>query len=400
MTRVTLIRGRLGCRDRVEPLRSAQLRLGRKLNEHSKADAAVDMIVDPHVGDLLRSSTTFHRDEARHSFYQSGPRPPIFDRRTGHWLITDPVHCIAILTTMPVIVPPTQAAKLQERTELDLGPFLSFDRRFPFSLVGEEHQLAHRGIAEYIASRRRHIRAWFEIGVAERFSTLSRPGRVEVMAEIIRPTILDFLSAFIGVDMHRVNVELASKLFDNSMRLKTRIEGIGQFIEIMRYLGAETGMDLDSSQLHLMALMTMFAKDSLTYTFGESLRWELLQAPGKPFTDMVFKKSPPVDGVPFTERSVVEPFHLGGVDFLPGQHLRMFMQSFQYFDDMMQTHRYFGAGAHVCPGRAISVEFWQRLTSTLNTFATTASIASYEVDDTTNIFLGPKVLALELRDSS
>lgn len=369
------------------------------MNEHSKAEAAGDPIADRHVDDLLRMPMTFHRDEQRHEFYQTGPRPPIFDRRTGYWLVTDPVHCVTILTTMPVIAPPTQAAKLQDRTELDLSLFLSFDKRFPFSLVGEEHQLARRRIAEYIASRRKQIRAWLEIGVAERFAKLGRPGRVEVMAEIIRPMILDFLTALVGVDMHQVDVGLASKLFDKSMRLKTRIEGIEQFMEAMRYLCRETGLDPDSSELHLMALMTMFAKDSLTYTFGESLRWELLRAPGKSFKDLMFEGSPPVTGVPFTERLVTAPFHLGGVDFLPGQHLRMFMQSFQYFDDMLQTHRYFGAGAHVCPGRAISVEFWRSITSALNTFAITASIASYEVDDTTSVFLGPKVLLLELRES-
>lgn len=370
-----------------------------KLHEHSKADAAEDFDRDRHLDDFLRVPLTFHRHDGRDAFHQTGPRRPIFDRRARLWLVTDPVDCVALLTTMPVEMPPTQTEKLQERTELDLAPFLDFNKRFVFNLVGEDHQRARRGIAEYIASRRKEIRAWFEVDLARFFSPLGRPGRVEVMAEIMRPMMLDFLSTFIGVDMREIDVELASKLFDNSMRLKVRMEGIERFIDAMRYLSRETGLDIESDQLHLLALMTMFAKDSLTYTFGESLRWELLQAPGKPFRDMVFKESPPVGGVPFVERQVAAPFRLGGEDFLPGQRVRAYIQAFQYYDDMMQTHRYFGAGAHVCPGRALSVEFWRTITSTLQGFRTLAGIASYEVDDTTNVFVGPKTLLLEMRDS-
>ena len=342
---------------------------------------------------------TFHRDEHRHGFYETGPRPPIFDRRTGLWLVTDPMDCVAILTTMPVALPQGDPGKLQQRTELDLSLFVSLDKQTPLNLVGHEHQLARRRIAEFIASRRKQIRAWFESGLAERFSLLGRPGRVDVMAEIMQPMILDFLTAFLGVDMQRINIGLVSKLIDNSMRLKTRLEGIGQLIDVIHYLQQETRLELDSSQLNLMALMTIFGKDSLTYTFAESLRWELLRAPGKPFSDIVFKESPAVSGVPFTERVVTASFRVGRAEFLPGQHLRMFVQAFQYYDDMMQTHRYFGAGAHVCPGRTLAVEFWRSITSALNRLGTTANIVSYEADDSTNFFLGPKVLLLELRAS-
>jgi hypothetical protein len=386
------------CTCRFEPLGFCRKTYGLQLHDYPKATEAETSAV-PGIDDFLRAPLTFHRDELRHEFYRTGPRPPVFDRRTGYWLVTDPLDCVTILTSMPVVAPPTQSDEFEKRTGLDLSILVSLDRQMPLSLEGEQHQLARRGVAEFIGGRRREIRTWFEGGLKKHFSALGRPGRVEVMTEIMQPMILDFLTAFLGVDMHRIDMSLVSKLLDNSMRLKKRIEGIGQVSEVKRYLGRETGLDLDGSLLNIMALMTMFGKDSLTSTFGESLRWELLQAPGKAFKDMAFKELPPVAGVPFCDRLVIAPFRLAGAEFLAGQHVRVFIQAFQYYDDMMQTHRYFGAGAHVCPGRAISVEFWRGITTTLNRFSTTASILSYEVDDSDNVFASPKTLLLELRDS-
>src|SRR5262249_26965733 len=152
---------------------------------------------------------------------------------------------------------------------IDIEPIAVLDKQTPAYLSGVEHQQARRDIAQFIASRRKEIAAWFGSGLPEYFAPLSRPGRVEVMSEILRPMTLGFLSAFIGLDMRVVDISLVSLLIDNTLRLKQRIEGINQALRLKQYLQEQTGQPLNSPQVNLLTIMALFGKDTLWATFGE-----------------------------------------------------------------------------------------------------------------------------------
>lgn len=349
---------------------------------------------DAELADRI-SFLTFHRDEARHEVYPSPPRP-IYDEASKTWMVTDPFEAIEILGEPGLVAVPVSFNGLAGRFNVNLDDVTRVSTHVPLYLEGTAHETARRRITERVVSRRGAIRSWVEADLAGYFAPLGRPGKVEVMSEVVTPMVYGFLAAFVGVDLRRAPpIDLASLVFDGAITLRRRLAVFEQLRSLGEYLGAEIP-DASQDEIDLLRVTLMFGKDPLIASFGESVKWMVEHHPGMAFADMTYPDSLPQTGVPFVERLATQRISRGDVVFEPGDRLRLFVQGFGYLEDLTKLHRYFGARSHVCPGRPMSIELWKFVSGILAGFSTRPSVARYEVRRDNYIFTGPSLLELDL----
>ena len=340
---------------------------------------------------------TFHRDEVRHETYRAGVTAPYYDTYSRTWMVLDPWQYVELLEAPGLRAVSVSFDGLSKRFDLDLSGLRQIDAHVPLYKEGEEHTQARRRFTERLVERRAALRAWIENEVEAFLAPMGRPGEVDVTDDVLRPMIRSFLSVLTGVDLENgPPIDLTSLVFDGSVSLKRRLSVFDQLLTLRKYVEGEVGGSLKSEDIDLMVVFTMFGKDPLQYTFGESLKWMLDQHPTMAWRDMTFPDSPPQTGVPFLERIATEPVSFRGITIAAGDRIRFFTQGFGYFDELTDIHRYFGGRAHVCIGRPISVELWRRIVSVLSRFEVVPRIVEYQLDTDNFIFTGPKRLRLSL----
>ena len=112
----------------------------------------------------------------------------------------------------------------------------------------------------------------------------------------------------------------------------------------------------------LRLALVIVGKDSPLGTLGERLHRVLADNSGRRLEDIDYPELPPETGVPFIERLVVSPFRYSECNFRCGDRVRIFLQSFAYAAEAARTN-YFGAGAHTCLGRRLSLQVWKAVTA-------------------------------------
>lgn len=339
---------------------------------------------------------TFHRDAVRHAHYEA-PGEPVFDEPSGMWMVTDPLQALDVLAQPGLEAVSVEFDGVERRFDIDLTFMKALTKRVPLYLEGEAHAAARRSITERIVARRGEIRAFVEEKVGGYFAPLGRPGTVEVVSEVARPMIYGFLEAFTGIDLNRAPpIDLVSMVFDGGLSLTRRRAIFSQIAELGAYLREPGTGGIAAEDPTLGVVLTMFGKDPLIHSFGESIRWLVERHPSARFSEFQYPESLPQTGVPYVERIATKGFTYRNANVAAGQRVRVFVQGFGYLDDLTQLHRYFGARSHVCPGRPVSIELWRKAAETLASFATRPTISRYEMRTDNYVFTGPSVLQLEI----
>jgi len=98
--------------------------------------------------------------------------------------------------------------------------------------------------------------------------------------------------------------------------------------------------------------------------------------------------------VPYIERQVYHPVRHGGLDLQPGQRVRLFLDAFEHADPP-EPERFFGAGAHTCLGRPVSLQAWQAIVAFLGGLDSRVAVA-HSVPRDDDIFAVPSRLVVEV----
>lgn len=340
---------------------------------------------------------TFHRDDIRHETFRNGFDAPHYDTFSRTWMVLDPWMCIELLNAPGLRAVNVPFHGLESRFALDLAPLRDIDAQVPLYKEGEEHARVRRRFTERLVERRGLLRSWIENESASFLVPLVRAGEVEVVSDILRPMIRSFLTVLTGIDIKNgPPTDLMSLFFDGSLSLKRRLMVFDQVVSLRNYVKSQVRESVPREDIDMMVVLTMFGQQPLQHTYGESLKRMVEENPGLEWREMLFPHSPPQTGVPFFERVATEPVNFRGIEISSGERIRFFTQGFGYFDELTDLHRFFGAGAHACIGRPISVELWRRIVSVLSTSAIVPQLQEYQVDTDNYLFTGPKILRLRL----
>ncbi len=236
----------------------------------------------------------------------------------------------------------------------------------PLCHDGERHKALRRVMSEHLAAKRKEITPEIAAIIAPHLSRLMRPGRVEVMSEILSPLVDAFLGRVIDVVIEDKQALAAlSPAFDHAMGPRKLIQTDRNVGKVRTTIQQSLPQDrLEAEGRHLALLM--LGRDPLLGSLGESLRYIFELESGRSTAEMNFPSTPPETGVPYIERIASEDCRFVGIDLARGARLRIMLQAFSYSAEERDRLRIFGVGAHACLGRPLALDLWKCMTTALS----------------------------------
>lgn len=341
-----------------------------------------------------------HRDPMRHQYFsREESRDPFFDPIAKAWIITNPTHCrdlIASGNLRPASYEEDYKT-LEERLGIDFSSMTFAFNHIPLCLHGDRHMRSRRRVGEFLATRKALLDTRIPEAVATHFDAIRRVGRVEIMRDMVYPLVPDILSTVIDIDVSAVNCSNASVIFDKSISINKRRRIAAEIATLRELIASRLGGDASEEDVGMRLALVILGNDALTGTLGESLYRLFRTNPGRRLADIDYPELPPETGVPFIERLVVTPFKLASYDFAIGDRVRIFLQAFAYAGEPRSRVNFFGAGAHACLGRPISIAIWNAITAFLSNIPLRTDVLSYSARNSDYVFACPEALQVELR---
>ena len=343
---------------------------------------------------------TLHREPVRHGYFRAhAARDPFFDPVAKAWIVTNPAQCRHLISSSelhPASYEEDYRA-LNERLGIDFPGLRFAFSHIPLCLHGDRHVRSRRRASEFLAARRPMMSAQIPELIARHFGRLARAGRLELMADVIVPLVHDVISLIVGTDIgSELECRNASVVFDKSIGVTKRRRIDAEIAKLRETIASHLGEDSDEEDTGLRLAFLILGKDALTGTLGESLHRVLEDNPGQRLSDIDYPELPPETGVPYIERHVTAPFEFAGCNFAQGERVRIFLQSFAYQDQEASRTNFFGAGAHACLGRPLSLEIWKGIAAFLSTIPLRASLLTHVPRTSDYVFTCPEQLQVEL----
>ena len=153
--------------------------------------------------------------------------------------------------------------------------------------------------------------------------------------------------------------------------------------------------DADDLVCGMKLSLARLGRDALMGTLGCSLHQVIAQGEGRAFDQIYWPQLPPRTGVPYIDRMALCPVSVAGKTYEPGAVLRGDLARLEQSDDARAPMSFFGAGAHLCLGRAISLDLWKVMMVALRTSGARARVQHYSLrrDD---VFHVPETFLLEM----
>jgi cytochrome P450 len=349
---------------------------------------------------LQTNFLTLHREPIRHQYFaQRQDQDPFFDPLAKAWIVVNPIQCRDLIAS-PKLRPATYEEdyrSLESRLGIDFSSLTFAFSHIPLCLHGERHARQRRRASEFLATRKAALNARIPAAVAARFDAFRRQGHVEVMQDVVLPLVRDVISTIVDIDIAAGEWRNSSLVFDKSIGVSKRRAIAAEIAALRELIAARLGPDASDDDVGLRLALVILGKDALVGTLGESLHRLFAAHSSRRLSDIDYPKFPPQTGVPFIERLVVTPFALAGSEFAAGDRVRIFLQAFAYEDEPRSRANFFGAGAHACLGRAVSVDVWNAIAAFLSGVPLFAHVRSYSARTSDYVFACPERLHVELR---
>ena len=141
--------------------------------------------------------------------------------------------------------------------------------------------------------------------------------------------------------------------------------------------------------------IAILGRDALMGTLSNSLHHLFEHAEGRPLDKVTYPELPPRTGVPYVDRQALTDVELEDRHFAKGDVFRVHLETYERSDDPQDRRMLFGAGAHVCLGRPLSLALWTALTAFLQSQTTRVRVLNYALrkDD---VFRMPSELVIEV----
>jgi cytochrome P450 len=341
---------------------------------------------------------TIYRQAERDAFLVSARQSgPFFDRTTRAWIVTEPDLCREVLSN-PVLYP---APALEHYRNMPSGlgdAFASVAFAFehiPLSMHGERHTEVRRRASTFIAGRHQAIRAWAEEQLPRHLAAFARPGRVELMGEVIKPLVRQLFATLVDTDLpDRLALDHVSQVFDKSIGMSRRIGLEADMAPLEAHLRERLG-DIDEDEIGMRLGLLVVGKDALVGTLAESLSQVFTDNADTPLDQITFTRMPHRTAVPFVERIASGPVKVAGLDLAEGDRVRVVLQTYAH-GPVSEHHRYFGAGAHACLGRPLSLELWSAAVAILSKLTSRVRVLDYQLATDSYVFIVPARFEVEV----
>jgi len=342
---------------------------------------------------------TFHRSPERRDRYLAGAGRPLFDPVTKAWIITDPGCCERLLAS-PHTRPATYSddySVLEKRLGIDFSNVLLAFLHIPMCLHREDHRRARRRVAEHMAARRLDLSARVTESLTTHLKPLRQEGEVEIVRQVLEPLILSVTEPLTDVPhVVAADCRTVSTIFDKSIGPRKRQRVNAELGRMRAAIESKLGSQVSEDAIGLRLALLVLGRDTLLGTLGESLYCILSANQGRRLNEIAYPQNPPETGVPYIERIAVEPFSDQETQYNAGDRLRIYLQAFAYSGSSREQSQIFGVGNHLCLGKALSLDLWNGITSSLGRIPLYADIISHVLRTDDYVFLCPSHLSVRL----
>lgn len=341
---------------------------------------------------------TFHRDPHRDALYASQRGlPPVYDEVYGGYAVLDPDQVHELLTCKEVEASNTALSPIEQRFNVDLSDIKRIVAHMPLLQSGEWHAETRRSLALFLVSRRSALKDWLDERVAVHLAPFRRVGTFDAIGGSFLPMFSEMIEAILGVQLpENRRFEWISLLFDMQLGMRKRQRVYDEIREFQGYVSGKIGLDPDSPEVLHSLTMMIFGREPLTGTFGKTIHDLIVEHPGQRLSEFPYASMPSSTAVPFVERVAVVPFEFHGLAIEQGTFFKIYLQSMEGSGEERHLPRFFGAGAHVCPGRPLAVDVWKQTVDVLKTSPLRARVVRYEINDANYLFNLPRMLELEM----
>ena len=339
-----------------------------------------------------------HRFIDRRSAYRGAPAVT-FDKSLRSWVVIDPALAIEALSDDRFAVVDYAAATraLAEAGGVPLDNAAFALRHIPIASDGATHVENRRSAGQHLAAQRQDIERAVSDAVARNLSAFERPGELEVVGEVLIPLVNEIIGAIVGVEISPDEpASDTSRVFDRLLGLRRHQEIDRKIGNDRKRLRQQMWPNLSQSDQGTRLALWVLGYDATLGTLGESLRYCFETANGERLNAIAFPSNPPETGVPYLARIATEDCRLGGEAIRKGDRLRVILQTSAYSEDPKQQGRIFGAGAHACLGRPLSLEIWRLITEQLGTINLRLDYLDSALRDHDHLFACPEYLRVRL----
>lgn len=283
---------------------------------------------------------------------------------------------------------------LSDRLGIDLSATVSVLNVIPLCQSRARHPDMRRVIAAQIAENSDALKAAIPGMVAARMGCLAQPGQVDVMERVVQPLVGDMISALIGVPLVVADSSYISRVFSQSIGVSKRRKLEVELRALHDSLQAAFP-EADAVAIGLKMSLAILGRDALMGTLGCSLHHLFAGAQGKRLDQVVWPALPTRTGVPYIDRVALCPVSVARTMHDAGAVLRADLARLNESDDPRAAMSFFGAGAHLCLGRALALDLWKAMMRWLGGAGTKVSVVHYALrrDD---VFHIPETFLVEV----
>lgn len=304
-----------------------------------------------------------HRSPERTRFYSS-TTPLVWSEQLGSWMTANRELILSILKDRSFVVVDFrgETRRLAEGLGLDLRATEAMFDQLPLAQEGAEHSSTRRRGAQAIKrSSSEAIDRFAEVLEPRVRSSFARNDAFNIVSEVLAPSLQALIVALSGLQIEADDEDTSPSLIFDRMLSVNRRKRIDRRIDAA-IRGRATGCPIDEATMS--AAIAVVGSDSLLGALTESFVHEVEGNPERRLSEFVWSDKLPRTGVPYVDRIATKPTALAGSRVEPGQRLRLFLDALR-LSGGDETDYYFGAGRHVCLGKAVSIQAWHILTAEL-----------------------------------
>ncbi|MGE0006467.1 MAG: hypothetical protein AB7S92_12840 [Parvibaculaceae bacterium] len=289
------------------------------------------------------------------------------------WVVADPALIVQLLRSPLTAISDLNEvlAAVKARHPIELPHVEYACGVLPVLVRGDVHPQIRKGFATFLAARLGELDAQLPVLVKSGLAPLGRKGSLDIVTQVVNPLMRKIFSIFLGSEMPEefLRVHVTEILSFKAMvsHLKALDARIGTVLAHLR----ATSPDADEVGWKLICLV--FGLDSVAMMLTESLVMALRRG------EAALPDFPLETGVPVSHRRAKSDFSLGGHAFARGDLIRLQMQSLSYRDMAEHGKFIFGAGAHSCLGKQVSLRIWEAFKREFDTLGAKGRVVDYRL---------------------
>lgn len=283
--------------------------------------------------------------------------------------------------------------RLAEHLKLDFSQIAELLDHLPVFQEGEAHAQTRAEIAKMIAQTSKE-RGTVLREAASKFDRLGQTGPVELMQDVIKPSVDILFTNLIGVDISKLDISELSLVLTDGIGIRQRRRLEKQLKDLDDALRAQFP-DASPREIQFKKTLVAMGHDSTMGSAALSMLQMIMDHPGKTFAQMPFPDLFSHTGVPFIRRTARDDVSFAEQSIPKGHDVSVMLNIFDAPSPDADRKLIFGLGRHVCLGGPVSMQYWQAVTHVVSGIDRKAVITQIDEKQDT-LFRIPDTVLLEI----